>query len=363
MEKKDVVQKIKQCARDIQSSVHKRKKPSLSFPKRSLSNVKYNPREGYFQLKRGTITRTLTYNTVRTFAQTLKMTSLAKTLVETEDMITKREAYYTGKNTWGEAHFDSQNESDAIIEDIEAHFRVNREQIGFVPDEHGGAMVGPIAIVDRVPGTNETVRIDCSRFGTGAYSVPVKVEQLQFETTADFVLAIETQGAFQRLVNHGYWRKANCILILMQGVPTRACRRFLRRLSDEAHLPIYAFTDCDPYAFANIYRTLKVGSGKSAHINEFFCVPEARFLGVTPDDIDTYDLPTEPMKDVDEKRALDAIRNDPFFQHHAVWVKAMQSLVKRRARAEQQAFAAHGLNFVHQVYLPDKLKNPKKFLP
>jgi len=274
LEKKKLLSEIVNCARKVQTSIHKRQKPSLSFPKRSLSNVKYSPRKGYLELKRGMITRTLTYNTVRTFAQTLRMISLAKTLVETEDMTTKREAYYTGKNTWGEAHFETQNESDAIIEDIEAHFRVNREQIGFVPDEHGGAVVGPLTVIDKVPGTGERVEIDCARFGTGAYSVPVRVEHLKFSTKADYLLAIETQGAFQRLVNHGYWRKNNCILLLMQGVPTRACRRFMRRLSDEHKLPIYAFTDCDPYAFANIYRTLKAGSGNSAHINEFFCVPE-----------------------------------------------------------------------------------------
>ena len=50
-------------------------------------------------------------------------------------------------------------------------------------------------------------------------------------------------------------------------------------------------------------RTLKVGSGSAAHLNEFFCVPQARFLGVTPQDIIDYDLPTHPLKDVDIKRA------------------------------------------------------------
>ena len=67
--------------------------------------------------------------------------------------------------------------------------------------------------------------------------------------------------------------------------PTRVTRRFIRRLSDECRLPVYCFTDCDPYGFANIYRTLKVGSGNAAHISPLFCVPHARFLGVTPRDL------------------------------------------------------------------------------
>ena len=40
----------------------------------------------------------------------------------------------------------------------------------------------------------------------------------------------------------------------MGGVPTRSCRRFVRLLSEQCKLPVYAFTDCDPYGFANIYR-------------------------------------------------------------------------------------------------------------
>ena len=45
------------------------------------------------------------------------------------------------------------------------------------------------------------------------------------------MLAIETKGMFERLNRHMYWKKANCIIISMGGVPTRACRRFIRRLT------------------------------------------------------------------------------------------------------------------------------------
>jgi DNA topoisomerase-6 subunit A len=149
----------------------------------------------------------------------------------------------------------------------------------------------------------------------------------------------------------------------MGGVPSRACRRFVRKLSDQIDIPVYAFTDCDPYGFANIYRTLKVGSGNAAHINQFFCVPRASFLGVTPQDIVDYKLPTHALKEVDVKRGRDAIKNDPFFSSHKVWERAINQLIDAGHRAEQQAFAKYGLAYVHDVYLPEKLANVKKFLP
>ena len=126
---------------------------------------------------------------------------------------------------------------------------------------------------------------------------------------------------------------------------------------------MYAFVDCDPYGISNIYRTLKVGSGNAAHLNQFFCVPKARYLGVTPSDIREYRLPTHPLLDVDVKRAKDALKNDPFFKSHKEWRKAIEDLVQMGVRAEQQALAKWGLNYVMDVYLPAKLKEPDKFLP
>jgi len=361
-DRKKVLDKIKGTAKDIYSSIMKLKKPQIDTPLRSLSNVRYDEKKGYFELVGKTKTRTLTANTIKTFAQTLRMMEFSEELIKTDDIATKREAYYVSKN-WEEARFKEQPESDAVMDDIEAMFMTNREQLGFVPEEKGGAVAGALIVIDKDSDTGKELKIDCTKFGSGAYSIPSSVEELKFQTKAKFVLAIETAGMFQRLVKHNYWKKANCILVSMGGVPTRATRRFIRKLSDEQKIPVYVFTDGDPYGYFNIYRTLKVGSGNAAHINEYFCVPQAKFLGVTPDDIEKYKLPTHPLKDVDIKRAKDAIKNDPFVQHHKAWIKASEKIIKMKKRAEQQALAKHGLNFVMSDYLPEKLKNDKTWLP
>jgi len=356
---------IKDTAATVHREIGKHRKPDLAFPVRSLGNVSYSKDRGYFEIGRQKKTRTLTVNTVKSFAQTLRMMGLSKDLVESNDFATKRDAYYQSKN-WEEARFDEQTESDAVMDDIEALFSVrgvNREQLRFVPDEHGGAVAGRLVVLDPDRETGRIERIDCTRFGSGAYSIPSSVEHLSFETDAKFILAIETGGVFQRLQSHKFWQTANCILVSMAGVPTRATRRFIRKLSDECKLPVFAFVDCDPYGISNIYRTLKVGSGNAAHLNQFFCVPKARYLGVTPSDIREYRLPTHPLLDVDVKRAKDALKNDPFFKSHKEWRKALEDLVQMGVRAEQQALAKWGLNYVIEEYLPRKLAHPEQFLP
>jgi len=356
------LQGILKNAQEVYDKSLKGHKPQLKMPVRSLSNVRYEKKEGFLALKNQLKIRTLTYNTVKSFAQTLKMMSISKELIETNDHASKRETYYISKN-WGPARFDEQPESDTVMDDIEAMMCVNREQLRFLPEEKGGEVAGQLIVYDRDRDTGKPLKIDCTGFGSGAYSIPISVEHLEFQTKAKFILCIETAGMFQRLVAHNYWRKANCILISMGGVPTRATRRFVRRLADNMRIPVYAFVDGDPYGFANIYRTLKVGSGNAAHINEFFCVPSATFLGVTPQDIIDYKLPTHPLKDVDIKRARDAIKNDPFFKFHKEWVNAIEQMVKMGVRAEQQALAKHGLNYVIEEYLPQKIKKANKFLP
>jgi len=359
------MEQIENVALGVHRTIKGYEPPRLTFPVRSLSNVSYDKDVGYFEIEDSVSERKLSVNTAKGFAQTLLLMQFARSQIRQDERSTKREAYYVSKN-WAEAKFNEQTESDTVLDDIEAMFArhgVTREQLRFIAEQHGGLLAGNLLVSETNPETGEEIVTDCRQQGSFNVTIPTDVEGLRFDTDAKFILCIETGGTFDRLHRAKFWEKTNCVLVGMVGVPSRACRRFVRLLSDFADIPVYCFTDCDPYGFANIYRTLKVGSGNAAHINQFFCVPRARFLGVTPQDIVDYKLPTHPLLDRDVKRAKDALKNDPFFKAHPPWKKAIDQLVKAKHRAEQQAFAAHGLKFVHEVFLPEKLSKPRSFLP
>lgn len=354
-------------ASQVRDTIRRGELPAIEILVRNLGNVSYDPAKGFLELGDTQKSRTLSANTVRSFAQTLRLMATSREMVRSDDFATKREAYYVSKN-WGDCRFDNQPESDAIMDDIEAlasRHGLSREQLRFYADSHGGSVAGELTVIDSPPETGANIEIDCRNLGSGAYSIPRSVEHLSFRTDAKFVLAIETGGMFQRLNHHRFWKTANCILVEMGGVPTRATRRFIRRLADDQDLPVYCFVDCDPYGFANIYRTLKAGSGNAAHINQFYCVPRARFLGVTPRDIVDYGLEdaTHPLLKTDIKRAHDAIQNDPFFGSYPEWIAAIEQLLQMGVRAEQQALAKWGLNYVIDEYLPRKLADQTSFLP
>lgn len=375
-ERSPALESLMDIGRKIHAEIERGRRPHMSVPVRSLSNVTFSPRKGYFTIGNRKSRRTLSYQTVKTFAQTVRLMAFAKHLIETDDFASKREVYYTSKGSsktsiagdagsagWGPAGFNEQSESDTIMDDIEAMATVNREQLGFIPAEQNGSVAGALVVIDTDPATGKRIEIDCTAFGRGSYSIPSRVEGLGFRTDAKFVLAVETAALFERLNGHAYWREAQCVVVAMGGVPTRANRRFVRMLSDACNIPVYIFTDGDPYGYCNIYRTMKVGSGNAAAINEFFCVPRAHLIGVTPQDIIDYDLPTHPLGEKDIKRAHDALKNDPFMMNNKKWGQALKQMLDMGVRVEQQAFAARGLNYVMETYLPEKLAKPNQMLP
>ena len=75
---KEVLKDIKNIASGVYKTILARQPPKVDMPLRALSNVKYDPKEGFFELLDQKKERTLTASTIKTFAQTLRMMSLSK---------------------------------------------------------------------------------------------------------------------------------------------------------------------------------------------------------------------------------------------------------------------------------------------
>src|SRR5699024_8064002 len=93
---------------------------------------------------------------------------------------------------------------------------------------------------------------------------------------------------------------------------------------------------------------------KSAHLSEHLATPEAQFIGIQPSDIVEYDLPTDPLADSDVN-ALESELEDPRFQSE-YWTEQIELQLDIEKKAEQQALASRGLDFVTDTYLPTRLE-------
>jgi DNA topoisomerase VI subunit A len=348
---------IRGLADTVIQSAERGRAPYVDIPSRSLSNVRFNKAKRIIEMGNGTNRREL-FNLAqaRSYMQTLLVASGCKQLIDQGKTTSIRGLFYLLKHTiegTSEETFDTQDDCDPVIEDIEVSLDSMREELHLYA-KNAGAMVGPITLVD----SGDT--IDCSRMGSGGYSIPSIVEQdiVQFKkNTAKFVLHVEKDTVWRRFNEDKFWRKHNCILTHGGGQPPRGVRRMLHRLHYELKLPVYCLLDNDPWGYY-IYSVLKQGSINLAYESRRMAIPDARYLGLRSLDYGRCQLsPSVQIKlnEQDIKRAKQ-IAQYPWFLNKKPWQKEIEMMLKNGFKLEVEALISKDISYVTEEYVPARLE-------
>ncbi len=332
------------------------KDPAFAIPIRALSNVSFNERKGMIEMGNKTQARSFfNVGMAKKFMQTMLVADALAELQRAGLTTSLREIYYRTKHTIRNSQentFDTQDESDPIIEDLEVSLAVLREEL-HMRAENGGSVVGPLVLGD------DGDRVDCSRLGKGGYSVPSIVEPDYVEVlkcTADFVLLVEKGTQWNRLSEDKFWKKYNCVLLTGNGQPPRGVRRLARRLHEEKKLPVYVLVDNDPWGYY-IYSVVKQGSINLAFESERMAIPKAKFIGLSSADPERYELPRNvgiKLNDKDISRARELL-NYQWFQKQA-WQQEIKRMLSSGLKYELDALANKDFQYLTKRYLPRKLK-------
>lgn len=343
------------ASRVVQSAAQSRS-PYLDIPSRTLSNVRFNRTKRIIEMGSGTSRRELfNLSQAKAYMQTLLVASGAKRLIEQGKTTSLRGLYYMLKHTIDgtrEETFDDQDESDAMIEDVEVLLNALREELHLYA-KTAGAMVGPIVLIDNGD------EIDCSRMGSGGYAIPsiVEPDRIQFRNCrAKFVLHVEKDTVWHRFNEDKFWLKHQCILTHGGGQPPRGVRRLLYRLHNELGLPIYCVLDNDPWGYY-IYSVIKQGSINLAYESKRMAVPEVRFLGLRSSDFERCGLsPSVQIKltEQDIKRAKQ-IANYPWFVNKRAWQKEIELMLKNGFKLEVESLISKDISYVTEEYVPSRL--------
>ena len=329
--------------------------PELKVSSRTKNNIVLDDRSGvwkYGDVKTRRVAKTL--DGALKILRTVHVTDFINTMLENRKSSTLREMYYISEG-WKHAKFDSQDESNNLVEDLEILTTLIREDFHLRPEEDGARVIGNLTI-EEINRKGEPRKINCQNdVGDSGYTIPYNVEseKLKFvDVDADFVMAIETGGMFDRLVENGFDERFRAVLVHLKGQPARSTRRLIKRMNEELGLPVVVFTDGDPWSF-RIYASIAYGAIKTAYLSEYLATPTAEFVGITASDILNYELPTDKLNDRDIE-ALKAELKDPRFQSE-FWRGEIEAMLMLKKKAEQQALAKYGLDFVTDTYLPEKL--------
>jgi len=349
------VEELYKIADNIYNQIEKGQVPNMQIPLRSKKNIQFAPRKGVW--KYGNMKGVRSAKKMKgayMLLRTMYMLEFIQDMVKNQKSSTLREMYYISEG-WGNAKFGSQDESNNLAEDLEIVTACMREDFKLRPEEDGARVIGNITL-EETNRKGEKKRINLrDDVGDSGYGIPYNVETDKInllDCDADFIIACETGGMFDRLVENGFDEDFNAIILHLKGQPARSTRRFMKRLNEEMNLPLVVFTDCDPWSY-RIFSSIAYGAIKTAHISEYLATPSAMYVGITATDILNYDLPTDKLNSQDIK-ALHSEKTDPRFKDR-FWRDEIDLMLKTGKKAEQQALAKYGLDFVTDKYLPEKL--------
>jgi DNA topoisomerase-6 subunit A len=354
---KKTLSSLKSLADGVVQVAERSRPPHLDVPSRSLSNARYNKSKRYIEMGNNTTRRELfNLSQAKAYMQTLLVGSGCKQLIEEGKTTSIRGLYYLLKHTiegTKEETFEDQDESDPIIEDVEVLLNALREEL-HVYAANQGTMAGNIVLND----TGD--EIDCSRMGSGGYSIPsiVEPEVVQFvKCDAKFILHVEKDTVWRRFNEDKFWKQHNCILTHGKGQPPRGVRRLLHRMHNELKLPLYCVLDNDPWGYY-IYSVIKQGSINLAFESKRMSVPDAKYLGLRSIDFERCGLSSSVqirLNDNDRKRAKQ-IAKYPWFEGKPKWQKEINKLLDNDFKLEVEALINKGISFVTETYVPERLE-------
>jgi DNA topoisomerase-6 subunit A len=354
-EENKAVLALTDIAQSIYDQIDSGRIPKMTLPLRTKSNIRFDHKHGVFKYGKATGARSAKkVNGALMLLRTMYVLEFIEDMIAEKKSSTLREMYYISEG-WEKAKFSSQDESNLLAEDLEIVTACMREDLKLRAEENGASIIGDLTLseMDR---KGRLKKINCrDDVGDSGYGIPNNVEKEKVQllsTNAKMVVAIETGGMFDRLVENGFDEKYNAVLVHLKGQPARSTRRIIKRMNEEMKLPVVVFTDGDPWSF-RIFASVAYGAIKTAHISEYLATPSAEFIGISASDITNYKLPTDKLTDMDV-RALNAELKDPRFADE-YWRGEIETMLKLNKKAEQQALAKYGLDFVTDKYLPERL--------
>jgi DNA topoisomerase-6 subunit A len=301
--RREVLKYLRRFGRGLYNQMEKGVFPRIRMPSRSTENIFYSPELRQYILGDKTVSRSArNIRHIRPFTQLVWVGYFASELTKNRKTSTLRDVYYSAQAY--DMSFKDQGESNSIITDLETVTGFSREDFKVFPEERS-AIFGDLTIEYTVPGY-EGKQLNLMSHPDGVMIGPALTSAEFAKTRADKVIAIEKGGLFTRFIEERVHKKFNALLVLTAGQAPRATRHFIHRLNKELDLPVFIFTDGDPWGMhiamvdlpvfiftdgdpwgMHIAMVIISGSANAAHLREL-TTPDAKWSGVWATDIVDY---------------------------------------------------------------------------
>ncbi|XP_074288012.1 DNA topoisomerase 6 subunit A-like [Silene latifolia] len=344
-----VQEKIETLISDAAESINTGKGFSFSVPSRAPSSHLFHPTRKCLILKNNPSSRRFkSVSTVLKATITARILALLHQVARKGIHVTKRDLYYNDVPL-----FQDQTQSDAVLDDVACMVGFTRSSLGVMASTKG-------AVIGRLVFTEKGHKIDCAKMGLSGKVIPANIDGVEIitqETDALFVLIVEKDDVFLRLVEDEFYNRFPCIIIKGKGQHDVATRLFLSKIQRKLGLRVLALVDGDPYGL-KILSVYGCGSKNMLYDSYSLITQDIKWLGIRPSDLEKYAIPEQcrlPMTEQDIKVGNDLLKED-FVKNNPGWVKELKRMVQTKKKAEIQALSSFGFQYLTGYYLPHKLQ-------
>uniref|UniRef100_A0A7E4ZZ65 DNA topoisomerase (ATP-hydrolyzing) n=1 Tax=Panagrellus redivivus TaxID=6233 RepID=A0A7E4ZZ65_PANRE len=275
-------------------------------------------------------------NAMRPLASKVRLLELIQKMILTRSHATKRDLFYKHKSLFG-----TQNYVDRLVTDICNFLDATRDEL-FILSCSRGSVMGPLTLC------TSTGIINCEPTPT---SIANNFSYAAMRTTADYVLIVEKDTIFQRLIDENFFDHfPRVVLVTGRGFPDFATRQFLKRVHDDLRLPMYTFMDCDPHGL-HIAMTYKYGSAsKKVQIeggDDAVTLKNLQHIGLLPSQMNDLLGPLQrlPFNRTDFNKIHMVIDRSKEVGDTSMLYEA-ETLAQCREKVELEALHAHSPHFI-----------------
>ncbi len=346
LNRNETLNRLYEIADKLIEMIYANGRPTLELPSRTAGNIIWDEENDLLLLGKQIIKKHFhSLASVADMTRVMRVAEVVHELLIKDKHSTLRDVFYQDVELYGE-----QKNSDKCIEDIASMLYTTRNATHIIASAKG-LCVGRLRVRD------ENNIIDLEKFGSGAWAITPMLDKVDIiESDAEFILVIEKEAAMRRISEDKFWKKYPSIIITAKGAADIATRMFLKRLNKELQLPVFSLVDSDPYGHY-IHSVYLRGSKRLSYESPFLATPDIKLLGVLTKDLDAYNIPKKArleMKPMDIKRTKELLKED-FVKKNKKWEEDLQLALKLKKKAEIQALSSHGLEFLSEEYLPEKL--------
>ncbi|KAK9510505.1 hypothetical protein O3M35_005278 [Rhynocoris fuscipes] len=263
-------------------------------------------------------------------------------LLTTQKTCTKRELYYQNVELVG-----NQKRIDSAIDKISCLLKVPPWELGVLATSKG-LIAGPLTII-----TDSNSVTDCSVQGGTLIPQDVGYE-MHLETEAKFILLIEKDTIFQKLLDENFIeRNGPCLMITGKGVPDMNTRVLVKCLHERLSLPIFMIADADPYGI-EIMSIYRFGSMNLSHLADILAVPSILWIGVHPSDLTELKPETEALSEIDLRRTRSLVTR-PYMADNKELLKQVNLLLELKVKCKIENIGNISTTYLTNLYIPMKI--------